>query len=151
MLFPLPACLNQYMAFFRAPDSGQVQPLFNVLIADGNTHIRALIREVLAAQAGIRITGEAANSRDCFRHIRHEPPDLVLLDLHLPGVDGLAVLRRIKQEMSGVRVIVLGLFDLLEYREAVAMLGGDGYVVKEHLVSDLMPAIKIIRSANRHT
>jgi DNA-binding NarL/FixJ family response regulator len=130
---------------------GRVQPLHNVLIADGNNHIRALIREMLAAQAGIRITGEVANSQDCFRHIRRGPPDLVLLDLHLPGVGGLAVLRRIKQEMSGVRVIVLSLFDLLEYREAVAMLGGDGYVVKEHLVSDLLPAIRAISGTNQYT
>jgi two-component system invasion response regulator UvrY len=130
---------------------GQVQPLLNTLIADGNTHIRARIREMLAAQAGICLAGEAANSQECFRHIRREPPDLVLIDLHLPGVGGLAVLRRIKQEMSGVNVIVLSPFDLLEYREAVAMLGGDGYVVKEHLVSDLLPAIKAILSANRHT
>lgn len=124
--------------------------MLNVLIADGNTHIRARIREMLAAQADIRITGEAANSQDCFRHTRRKPPDLVLVDLHLPGVGGLAVLRRIKQEMSGVSVIVLSPFDLLEYREAVAMLGGDGYVVKEHLVSDLLPAIKAIPGANRH-
>lgn len=90
----------------------------------------------------MRIVGEAADNHECFRHVRRNKPDLILLDLHLPETGGLDVLRRIKRDLEDIAVIVLSPFDFNEYYETIAAYESDQCISKENLLRDLLPAIK---------
>ena len=116
------------------------------LLADGNADLRRRVKELLAAAPDIEIVGEAADSGEAIRKARQLRPDLVLMDMSMPGANGIDATRRLKREVPEVQVIVLTGYDLRAYREAALSSGASGYVNKKALVEALLPAIRDICS-----
>ena len=112
------------------------------LIVDDNASFRWQVRELLACEPDIEVVGEAADGREAIRKARESGPDLVLMDLGMSGMNGIDATRHLRREMPQVRVIILTLYDIKEYRDAAAVNGASGYVVKRSLVKDLLPAIR---------
>jgi DNA-binding NarL/FixJ family response regulator len=116
------------------------------LLADDSADLRRRIKELLAAAPDIEIVGEAANGGEAIRRTRQLRPDLVLMDVSMPGTNGIDATRRLKREMPQIQIIVLSGYDLQEYREGALSSGASGYVIKEVLTEALLPAIRDIRS-----
>lgn len=112
------------------------------LIVDNKASIRRRVRELLISEPGIDVVGEAADGHEAIRKARELKPDVVIMDVGMPGMNGLTATRRIKEEMPDVKVIMLTVYDLPEYAEAAVACGASGYVIKTSLLEEMVPAIE---------
>jgi two-component system, NarL family, invasion response regulator UvrY len=112
-----------------------------VLIVDDHPIVRAGLRRLLAADQTITAV-EAATGQEAIASFRESPPDLVILDLNLPGMGGLEVLGRLKTENPNVRVLVISMHDNPAYIARVLKAGAQGYVSKNAPPEHILEAIR---------
>jgi DNA-binding NarL/FixJ family response regulator len=117
-----------------------------VLLAEDQALVRAGFRGLLERSADIEVAGEVANGADAVNAARTAHPDIVLMDIRMPIMDGLEATRRIvaDEQLSGVRVIVLTTFDLDEYVFEALRVGASGFLLKDIEPDDLRQAIRIV-------
>ena len=116
------------------------QPV-RVLIADDSVRTREGLRALFAAKPGITVVGEAANGQDAVQLVAECRPDIVLMDLHMPVLDGVQATRLIKQQSPGVTVIVLTMY--VTEQSAALAAGADAFVIKDSTPERLLSAMGI--------
>ena len=102
-----------------------------VLIADDHALVREGLRAVLEGEEGIEVVGEAADGLEALRACGELSPDLVLMDVRMPGMDGLEATRQIKARMPGVAVVMVTMHENPDYLLEAVRAGAAGYVLKE--------------------
>ena len=112
-----------------------------VLLADDHELVRAGVRRVLESAPGIEVVGEATRGDETLALLVQLEPDVLLLDLHMPGGDGFAVLRSARDAAGGTRIVVLSLHVQAEYVARAVREGADGYLSKDLAVQELRDAI----------
>jgi len=117
------------------------------LIVDDNAGFRRRVSELLISESDIEVVGEAADGREALRKARQLKPNLVLMDVRMPGLNGIDATAQLKREVPETKVIILTRYDLEEYRKAVAASGASGYVVKKTVLETLLPTIQEICTA----
>ena len=117
-----------------------------VLLADDQTLVRSGFRELLERTADIEVIGEASDGAEALTHTRAERPDVVLMDIRMPVMDGLEATRAIAadRELSAVRVIMLTTFDLDEYVFDALHAGASGFLLKDVEPDDLRNAVRVV-------
>ncbi|NOZ30280.1 MAG: response regulator transcription factor [Chloroflexi bacterium] len=119
------------------------------LIADDHIGFRQSVKRFLASTPGIEVIGEASDGEEAILKARALQPDIVLMDIQMPGTSGLEALRRIRQESPAIKVIMLTIFDERVYREEAQSRGAHGYVVKSSMAKALIPEIqRVMRLAD---
>ncbi|MGI5350841.1 response regulator [Streptomyces sp. CA-250714] len=120
--------------------------MIRVLLADDQLLVRAGFRALLDAQPDIEVAGEAADGEEAVALVRELGPDLVLMDIRMPLVDGLAATRRITSdpELSGVKVVMLTTFELDEYVFEALRSGASGFLVKDTEPDELVRAVRAV-------
>ena len=113
-----------------------------ILLADDHAVLRTGLRLLLSAQPDIEVVGEAADGGEAMAKARALRPDVVLMDLTMPGVGGLEATGRIKDESPGTKVLVLTMHDDPSYLRQLLKAGASGYVVKKSADVDLLLAIR---------
>lgn len=131
----------------QGKQGGTVQAI-RILIVDDHADFRRRLMEFLASEPEIEVVGEAGEAQEAILKARELQPDLVLMDVRMPGINGISATRQLKDEMPQLKVIVLTILDLEEYREAAMASGASGYVIKKHLVQELLPAIRSALRSN---
>jgi len=111
---------------------------FRVLVVDDQEPFRLAARGVVELTAGFEVVGEAASGEDAVRAARALSPDLVLMDVVLPGMDGLAATRLIKNDDAEVVVLLLSTYDLAGFQAQVEACGAAAYVPKSAFGSDVL-------------
>ncbi|MBE1489894.1 response regulator [Plantactinospora soyae] len=114
-----------------------------VLIADDQALVRDGFGMILAAQPDITVVGEAADGAEAVRWARELTPDVVLMDIRMPNVDGIAATARICAETSA-RVLVLTTFDLDEYVYDALRAGASGFLLKDMRRDELVNAVRVV-------
>jgi DNA-binding NarL/FixJ family response regulator len=124
--------------------SSTVNTATTVLLADDQALIRAGLRALLDAQPDLEVVGEAGDGDEAFRLVSELVPDVVLMDIRMPGVDGLDATRRIAAEdrLAGVHVVILTTFELDEYVFEALRIGASGFLVKDTEPADLLRAVR---------
>ena len=117
-----------------------------VLIADDHPIFRDGLRALLATDSTIQLVGEAADGTDVQHMVGELQPDIVLMDLHMPDVDGVAATRKIVQTNPHVAIIVLTMFDDDDSVFAAMRAGARGYLLKGTKQADLIRAIHLVAS-----
>jgi DNA-binding NarL/FixJ family response regulator len=112
-----------------------------VLLADDHELVRAGVRKVLENSPGIEVVGEASRGDETLTKLAELDPDVLLLDLNMPGGDGFEVLRRARDQASGTRIVVLSLHVQAEYVSRAVREGADGYLSKDLAAQELPDAI----------
>jgi DNA-binding NarL/FixJ family response regulator len=115
-----------------------------VLIADDQTLVRSGLRLVLDGREGIEVAGEASNGDEAIRAVRRVRPDIVLMDVRMPVMDGIEATRRIVADGTDCRVIVLTTFDLDEYVYGAMAAGASGFLLKDVTGDQLAASIKLV-------
>jgi DNA-binding NarL/FixJ family response regulator len=114
----------------------------SVVIAEDHALMRDGVRLILEDTEGIDVVGEARTGSDVLAVVKRARPDVVLLDLRLPGVDGLAVLDLLREHTPDVKVVIFSALDSHEQIEAALRRGAHGYIVKSINPADLASAIR---------
>ena len=120
--------------------------MIRVLLADDQVLVRAGFRALLDAQDGIEVVGEAGDGEQAVRLARDTIPDVVLMDIRMPGTDGLAATRQIAADgqLADVRVVILTTFELDEYVFEAIRSGASGFLVKDTEPDELVQAVRVV-------
>jgi DNA-binding NarL/FixJ family response regulator len=120
--------------------------LIRVLLADDQALVRAGFRALLDSAPDIEVVAEAADGEEAVRLARAERPDVVLMDIRMPGVDGLAAAGRVLADpaLEATRVVILTTFDLDEYIFEALRAGASGFLVKDTEPGDLLRAVRVV-------
>ncbi len=113
-----------------------------IVIVDDDPMVRAGLRMILGGAADIDVAGEASDGREAVDVVGRELPDVVLMDIRMPGMDGLAALRRLRERGSTARVIVLTTFDTDDLVLTALQQGAAGFLLKEIAPADLVSAVR---------
>jgi DNA-binding NarL/FixJ family response regulator len=118
----------------------------SVLLADDQPLARAGLRTLLESSDGIQVVAEASDGAEAVERTRSTRPDVVLMDIRMPGVDGLEATRRIvaDERLAGVRVVVLTTFDLDEYVYEALRAGASGFLAKDVEPAELRHAVRVV-------
>jgi len=115
-----------------------------VLVADDHTILRQGIKALLENQEGIEVVGEAKDGREAIKVTEELLPDVIMMDIAMPGLNGLEATRRIKKKFPKMKVLVLTMYANEEYIFQILNAGANGYLVKETAFQDLISAIKAV-------
>jgi DNA-binding NarL/FixJ family response regulator len=117
-----------------------------VLLADDQALVRAGFRALLDAQPDIEVAGEAADGAEAVELARRERPDVVLMDVRMPRMDGLEATRQITSDpaLAGTRVVVLTTFELDEYVFGALRAGASGFLLKDTDPPELLATIRVV-------
>ncbi|MET8218966.1 response regulator transcription factor [Streptomyces hirsutus] len=124
--------------------------MIRVVLADDQALVRAGFRALLDAQQDIEVTGEAPDGAEAVRLIRELRPDVVLMDIRMPVLDGLAATRRITGDagLADVKVVMLTTFELDEYVFEAIRSGASGFLVKDTEPDELLRAVRAVVSGD---
>jgi len=119
-----------------------------VLIADDQALVRSGFRLIVETRPDLEVVGEAEDGEDAVRLARELEPDVILMDVRMPGVDGIEATRRIVAAGSAARILVLTTFDLDEYVYAAVRAGASGFLLKDVRPGDLVEAIRLVANGS---
>lgn len=115
-----------------------------IIIAEDHTILRAGLRSLLAARNDIEIVGEAGDGREAVRIVDKHVPDLLLIDLSMPKLNGMEAIKEIKSRHPGVKIIVLTVHKSEEYITASLIAGANGYILKDASQNELILALEYV-------
>jgi two-component system response regulator NreC len=115
-----------------------------VLVADDHTIVREGVRILLEAQSDIEVVGEAADGQEAVARVRELHPDIVLIDIAMPNLNGMEATRAIKRDNPQVQIIALTMYESDEYFFQVLNAGASGYILKKAASADLLAAIRAV-------
>jgi DNA-binding NarL/FixJ family response regulator len=120
--------------------------MITVLLADDQALVRAGFRALLDAQDDIEVVGEAADGEEALQLAKALVPDVVLMDIRMPGMDGLTATRHMAadERLSAVRIVILTTFDLDEYVFEALRQGANGFLVKSTEPTELIQAVRVV-------
>lgn len=122
--------------------------MINILIADDQAMVRSGLRLILETEADLTVVAEAENGEEAVRLARREKPNVVLMDVRMPVMDGLEATRQITAADPGTRVIVLTTFDLDDYVYGALRAGASGFLLKDAEGDQLVEAVRVIASGD---
>jgi DNA-binding NarL/FixJ family response regulator len=122
--------------------------VISVLLADDQPLLRRGFRMILEAEDGVTVAGEAGDGAEAVEIARRVRPDVVLMDIRMPGTDGIEATRRITAAEPGVRVLVLTTFDLDEYAFGALQAGASGFLLKDVRPHELVAAVRTVASGD---
>jgi DNA-binding NarL/FixJ family response regulator len=120
--------------------------VIRVAIADDQDLVRAGLRVMLEAEDDIEVVAEAVNGVDAIEQVRVTKPDIVLMDIRMPELDGLAATRCIADDvlLDGVRVLILTTFEIDEYVFEALRAGASGFLLKDIETAELLRAVRVV-------
>ena len=124
--------------------------MIRVALADDQALVRAGFRSLLETENGIDVVGEAHDGESAVEMVRATTPDVVLMDIRMPGVDGLDATRRITAEdaLAAVRILILTTFELDEYVFEALRAGASGFLVKHTEPAELVRAVRAVAAGD---
>ena len=113
-----------------------------ILIVDDEAILRYVLRDFLRSKPGLDVVGEAVNGQDAMIRARELRPDVVLMDVDMPRLNGIDATSQLKHEMPELKVIIVTANELPERRQAAEASGADGFVGKSCVIEELIPSIR---------
>jgi DNA-binding NarL/FixJ family response regulator len=126
------------------------EPIIRVIVADDHSVVREGIRHVLEGEPGFAVVAEAPNASDAVRLAEEHQPDVVLMDITMPGASGLQAAARIRRAMPHTRILMLSMHDNPEYVLESIRAGADGYLLKDSAATELRQAIRAVHRGDEY-
>jgi DNA-binding NarL/FixJ family response regulator len=119
-----------------------------ILIVDDDTLIREGLKMILETEEGFEIVGTAANGQDALRLCSENQPDIILMDIRMPVLDGVQATKLIKEQFNSVKILLLTTFKDSEYIRSAIRYGAEGYILKSNSSESIIECIKTIYQGN---
>ena len=113
-----------------------------VLIADDHRLTRTALRNIFAVASDMEIAGEATNAEEVFARVQDTNPDVIVLDVNMPGKDGLEILRQLRSEGNNIPIVILTLFPPERFKQAAMQSGATNFLSKDCNPDDLLEAVR---------
>ncbi|MBI3742183.1 MAG: response regulator transcription factor [Chloroflexi bacterium] len=124
--------------------------MIEILIADDHVLFREGLKRILKRESDLAVIAEATNGREVIDRVKQKQPDIVLLDISMPGESGLEVLEALKRDFAKVKVLILSMHPEDRFASRAFKMGALGYITKESAVEELVQAIRKIVSGGRY-
>ena len=121
-------------------------PKIRILVADDHTLIRRGIVSLLNAQPDMEVVAEAGDGQEAIQKVSQTPPDIVIMDIGMPGLNGLDATKLIKGQSPSVQVLILTIHDREDYLFQALRAGASGYILKGADIQDLLAAIRTVHN-----
>ena len=125
--------------------------MIRILVADDHENLHQQVKFLLSSLEHVSLVADAYSGREAIQLTRQYRPDLVLMDIRMPGMNGFETAHQLKVEYPKLIVIFLTNFDLEIYRDEAAAIGASGYVLKDNMFNTLLPAIIKAATANHQS
>jgi two-component system, NarL family, response regulator NreC len=135
-------CSARY-GFVGMPELSVVAPDVRIVLADDHAVVRVGLRMLLNAEPGFEVVAEAGNTRDAARFVRGHHPDVLVLDLNMPGESGLELIPRIYEEAPETKIVVLTMQRDPAFARQALTSGAVGYVIKDAADTELVQAVRL--------
>jgi DNA-binding NarL/FixJ family response regulator len=119
-----------------------------VLVADDHAVVRAGIRHILQSMPGVTVVAEASDGPSALQLAREQRPDIIILDVSMPGGSGLGVLAELRRELEHSRILMLSMHDDAEYVAESVRAGTHGYLLKDSAATDLRAAVRTVMAGD---
>ncbi|MEO7019990.1 MAG: response regulator transcription factor [Ktedonobacteraceae bacterium] len=120
----------------------------HILLADDHTILRAGLKMMLNAQPDMEVVGEAQDGRQALHEAQRLHPDIILMDITMPDMNGIEATKQVKKQLPDVKVLILTMHENDEYVFQALRAGASGYMLKEAADTDLINALHVIQSGN---
>ncbi|QTH63891.1 UvrY/SirA/GacA family response regulator transcription factor [Psychrosphaera ytuae] len=124
--------------------------MINVLLVDDHELVRTGIRRIIDEVRGMKVVGEVATGEEAFQFCRNEEPDVVLMDMNMPGIGGLEATKKIVRYCPDVKIIILTVHTEDPFPSKVMQMGASGFVTKQTGPDDLIQAIRSVNVGQRY-
>lgn len=122
----------------------------NVMLVDDHSMIREGLKQLLEFDGTIKVVGEASNGVECLEKIYTCNPDVLLLDINMPEMNGIEVLKKMKADNSQIKVLILTVHNEMDYLMKAVDIGVDGYILKDSESSELKKAIMAVKDGENY-
>ncbi len=127
-----------------------MKDIIEVMIADDHILMREGIKQLLEFDGNIRVIAEAGNGSECLEKLKVFHPDVLLLDINMPEINGMEVLKKVKADKVDSKILMLTVHNEVEYLIRALDIGVDGYIMKDSESSELKKAIYMILDGKRY-
>jgi DNA-binding NarL/FixJ family response regulator len=124
--------------------------MIRVLLADDHAIMRDGLKEILATVEGFELIGEAANGNEVLDALHHQLPDLLLMDMSMPGISGISLIEQVKSRYPKLSVLILTMLDDAQIALRALKSGADGYITKDRPAAELVAALRKVASGGRY-
>jgi DNA-binding NarL/FixJ family response regulator len=121
-----------------------------VFLADDHPVVRDGLRYILETQADITVVGEAANGLDALAQAQKLRPDVLVMDISMPGLNGIEATRRIREELPRAQVVILSVYSTAEHIYRALKAGAQGYLLKESAGAEVVKAVRTVYEGRRY-
>ncbi len=118
--------------------------LVQVLVVDDSTHWLSFVVRYFETKTGYKIIGVAVNGLEAIQKVDQLRPDVILMDVNLPGIDGIEATRQICNSYPGSKIVFVSMLDDSAIVQAAFEVGGSGYILKHDFAQDLFPGIRAV-------
>lgn len=124
--------------------------VIRVFLADDHAVVRDGLRFLLEAQSQIHVIGDAANGREAVRQVQQSKPDVVVMDIAMPELNGIEATQQIREACPSTQVVILSMHSTAEYIFRAFQAGAQGYLLKESAGMELVDAVRTVYAGNRY-
>ena len=118
--------------------------MIRALLVEDSESFRGSLKEMLHSRYSSMSISEAANGKEALREVRDSPPDLIFMDIRLPGENGLSLTRKIKTDHPNITIVILTSYDLPEYREAAFQYEADYFIAKNSPLKEIFDLVETV-------
>lgn len=123
---------------------------YNILLVDDYPPVRQVVKDIIATNPDLQVVGEVNDGRALLSFLKKSLPEMVLLDIAMPHLNGIEATRRVKEDYPGIKILIVTIQDCKQYMQRTMSLGAEGYLLKDDVVDELLPAITSLRQGKTY-